>query len=910
MVEGLSPWSRHILRLQACTAQGCGKGPMVERRTLEMTPEGPILLELTNYSSRSLRALWTAPPRPNGNISYTLYFKSKDGDGALDGSTAAGSWMSVTDLQPYTSYSFWIRGCNTQGCVESLPLSVTTTPAAPDGLSPPRLVHATRASLNVSWSAPAHANAPGPLHYSLQMRTSPQRPVIRLLENTTDTFSYYVDGLSPYTHYLFRVVVSHTHGQTASPWASLYTAEDRPGPIDAPAVSGLHPHSVTVSWIPPSQPNGLITNYTLFLHTSSNSALDTKPSSLSRTSMNLNFTLGPNLSPMTSTATSEGPHLNSGLTLRPTSNLTTTGSNHVSMSPANTGTKNSSIAIQGTLPNLLPNPASSSRPDNSEGNQIGSRNVSNISRGPSSIAFHPTEPNTISTANPSPTHLLSDPEFHVTGPNVVNITKQNPFHWPIPTIISSSSDSSASLSVTVPANTTSYTYFNLLPYQTYTIQVVACTSVGCSASGMPQYFRTLPAPPEGVPAPHLYSDTPTSVLLSWGAPESTNGPLERWLVERRRVGTSQVSTVGYLPPDPPPLSFLDSSSALSPWTTYQYRLVLHNQAGSTTGPWVKVTTRASRPAGLIPPKVRVLGPDSLQVTWSPPLIPNGEIHGYEIRLPEPRIFHDSGNASELNVTVTDLVPYTNYSVTILACSKGGGHVGGCTESPPTAATTLPTIPQGLATLAVVAVSESFLAISWQPANRPNGPNIRRYRYELLRRKTQQPLAMATVPTVTATSPPPSEDLHRWRHVYSGTKLFYQDKGLSRFTRYQYQLVVHNDLGSSSGEIVTADTMAGVPLHPPSPSAFPINHTAVQVNWKQPSLQDLQGEVESYFLTVDSAHSSQTLAFPPEIISTVITDLWPSTVYLVSLQVFNGAHNTTKATVNVTTEDGGDVKHIM
>lgn len=50
---------------------------------------------------------------------------------------------------------------------------------APDGLSQPTLTHATDAKLNVSWSAPANANAPGPLHYSLQMRTSPHRPVIR-----------------------------------------------------------------------------------------------------------------------------------------------------------------------------------------------------------------------------------------------------------------------------------------------------------------------------------------------------------------------------------------------------------------------------------------------------------------------------------------------------------------------------------------------------------------------------------------------------------------------------------------------------------------------------------------------------------------------------------------------------------
>lgn len=114
----------------------------------------------------------------------------------------------------------------------------------------------------------------------------------------------------------------------------------------------------------------------------------------------------------------------------------------------------------------------------------------------------------------------------------------------------------------------------------------------------------------------------------------------------------------------------------------------------------------------------------LQVTWSPPLIPNGEIHSYEIRLPEPRIPLNTSSASELNITVMDLVPYTNYSVTVLACSKGGGHTGGCTESLPTNATTLPTKPEGLSPLSVVAVSESFLAISWQPPSRPNGANLR------------------------------------------------------------------------------------------------------------------------------------------------------------------------------------------
>ncbi|KAM4602923.1 usherin [Polymixia lowei] len=883
VVDRLLPWSRHTLRLEACTAQGCGMGPMVEMHTLEMAPVGAILLELNNQSSRALRARWTAPHRPNGNLSYTLYYKSRDGDGVLDGGTAAGSWLSVADLRPYTNYSFWIRGCNTLGCVESLPRNATTLPAAPEGLSPPRLEHASSTSLNVSWSAPSHSNAPGPLRYALHMRTSPHKPVISLLENASDAVSYFVEGLFPYTHYQFRVVVSHTHGQTTSPWTSLRTAEDSPGPVDPPTASALHPHDVTVTWRPPSQPNGLITNYTLYLHHISGDSLAPNPRPLS--------------SPISGTTSSQGPGLNLVVNPRPTSHPTTHGLSP-NMSSMNPGSDTTSS--RGSSPNI-PSPPSSSRPGTSEVIPAGSSTVSKTSQDPSPVSFRPSESRTVSRTSLGPGPVQSTPESNPTGSDTVHASRD-----PINHFISFSTSaglhnmSNPPLLVTVPGNSTSYTFLDLLPYEIYVIQVKACTSVGCSLSETSQAFRTPPAPPEGVPAPHLYSDTPTSVLLSWGEPEKNNGPLEWWLVERRMAGTNQVSTVGHLPPSPAPLSFLDSSSALSPWTSYQYRLVVNTQAGSTAGPWATVTTRPSRPAGLSPPRVTVLGPESLQITWLPPRIANGEILGYEIRLPQPRISHSNGNGSELNVTVTGLVPYTDYNVTILACSNGGGHVGGCTESLPTPVTTLPTIPQGLAPLAVVAVSESFLAVSWQPPSRPNGPNLR---YELLRRKTQQPLAIVAVPTATAPPPPPSEDLHRWLHVYSGAKLFYQDKGLSRFTRYQYQLLVHNDVGSSLGEIVTAVTMAGVPLRSPSLSAFTINHTAIQVNWTQPSLQDLQGEVELYFLTVESAPLSQTLTFPLGVVSTVINDLWPSTTYQVSLQVSNGAHNTTKEVVNVTTADG-------
>ncbi|XP_051920397.1 usherin isoform X1 [Hippocampus zosterae] len=850
VVKELSPWSRHILRLQACTARGCGKGPMVEVRTLEMAPEGPILLEVTSQSSRSLRARWTSPPRPNGFMRYTLYHKSEDGDVVQDAGTAAGGGLTLTDLQPYTNYSFWVEGCNTQGCVESPALNVTTSPAAPDGLSALSLGHATSTSLNVSWAEPAHANAPGPLHYSLQMRTSPQRPVRRLLENATDTFSYYVPDLSPYTKYQFRLVVSHTHGQTTSLWETFYTAEDSPGPLDPPTVSRLHSRNVTISWLPPPQPNGIIRSYILYLQPASVPDIFYKPG----TKMDPNSSFSSNPS-------AEKDNLYSSQKVKRSASI---------------------VAMLGPDRHL------------SKGNQTPESTHADVSsQVAGSKLLQSSEATDVSGMDQNP--AVSHKGHTSSRPKIEHFINQDDFHT------TSSSNSLTGFSpsppsVSVSGNTTSYTFLRLLPYHTYHFELEACTSVGCTLSKT-VHFRTLPAPPEGLPAPHLYSDTPTSVLLSWGAPQSPNGLLERWLIERKVAGTDQISTVGHLPPEHLPLSFLDSSSALSPWTSYYYRLVLQNQAGSSTGNWVGITTRPSRPAGVTPPTVKVLGPDSLQVTWSPPLSPNGEIQGYEIRLPEPRIFH---NTSELTVTITDLIPYTNYSVSVLVCSKGGGYVGGCTESLPSPATTLPTSPQGLAPLSVVAISESFLAVSWQPPHRPNGPNIR---YELLRRKSQQPLATTVVPIVTAPSRNPSEDLHRWFRVYSGTKLFYQDKGLSRFTRYQYQLVVRNDFGFASGEIVTAVTMAGIPLQSPSLFASAVNHTALQANWTPPSLHNLQGEVESYFLSIVSANSRQIFVFRPEILSTVVTDLWPRTTYTVALHVSNGAHNTTKSIVNVTTEDG-------
>lgn len=168
---------------------------------------------------------------------------------------------------------------------------------------------------------------------------------------------------------------------------------------------------------------------------------------------------------------------------------------------------------------------------------------------------------------------------------------------------------------TVPADTTSLTLSNLAPYQQYSIQVEACTEMGCTLSANSHTLHTPAAPPEGVTSPRLYSDTPTSVLLTWVPPVLPNGPLESYTLERRLNGSQKIFTVASMMANQT-LTYLDSSASLSPWSTYEYRVIATTrQGGSNSSQWEQITTRPSRPAGVQPPKVLVLGPESVQVTF-------------------------------------------------------------------------------------------------------------------------------------------------------------------------------------------------------------------------------------------------------------------------------------------------------
>lgn len=62
---------------------------------------------------------WTEPNTPNGIITeYILYSVSNGSTTFLTNSSSPGTFV-VSDLQPFTEYSFLVEVCTVAGCTES-----------------------------------------------------------------------------------------------------------------------------------------------------------------------------------------------------------------------------------------------------------------------------------------------------------------------------------------------------------------------------------------------------------------------------------------------------------------------------------------------------------------------------------------------------------------------------------------------------------------------------------------------------------------------------------------------------------------------------------------------------------------------------------------------------------------------
>ena len=326
---------------------------------------------------------------------------------------------------------------------------------------------------------------------------------------------------------------------------------------------------------------------------------------------------------------------------------------------------------------------------------------------------------------------------------------------------------------------TSVTVSGLLPFHQYTLSLQACTAVGCTYSPSVTN-QTLPDTPQGLAPPTLIALGPTSVAATWQPPVIPNGAILGYtLLQLSGAGLAQ-ATVVYSG-----ANLQATVTGLSPATLYFFRLVAYNAGGSTQSNASSVVTIESSPDGMPSPNVTVVNATALAIVWSTPLVPNGVVTGYVLVQNSTNIT----NGFFFAYVSTNLLPFTTYSYSILACT-----VRGCGSSTPTLAVTAEAPPVGYVAPNVSGVTSTAFTLVVNPVAVPNGvvSYIVNVSGLFASAGGQLPGTMAT------------------RMVYndtgSGTAVVVS--GLLPYTQYQVWLEAANSAGSLQGPPITVQTGIG------------------------------------------------------------------------------------------------------
>ncbi|XP_077990481.1 usherin-like [Glandiceps talaboti] len=993
-VTGVIPFTNYRVTVTACTAGGCTESTGVNIQTSQEVPENvqPPIASAKTASSVTLS--WSRPTQPNGIITgYVLY---------MEGSQIySGNQMSFTQtgLSVYTNYQFKLTACTQVGCSDSETVSISTSQLPPSPMAAPTLFVQGARSIEVDWTAPTEMN--GVLESYVIYVSSVSGQFGDVMYNSTAIIitSYTLEDLIPGTTYYIRVSACNAGGCTTSSASTATTVEDPPEGVGAPTVTALSPYTLYVSWSQPSNPNGMITSYSLYQNgvvvqssmATSYTAIGLTPWSLHTYRVEACTNLGCTMGPATEARTEEAPPVgNIGLSINIINSESVaafwsspsqpngfiiyevrfTGlffvspetGNYVTLSDTKVlynGTQaNSQVIITGMLPytnydvqvrayntkgSLLSNtqlinmPAAAPQgvtppnltPISSTSIQVTwqapARNnapglpVYQVVYRPAdrsdleqSLFTNPVSSTSYSLSNLTPyveyqfkliasngfgssesewvsVYTLEDgpgpidpPMAQVLGPYSMLITWEEPAQ-PNGAIVQIRLFQNDQIRESLPGNSTTYVADNLLPNTAYYFKIEVCNSAGCTASANSMTYTTDTTAPSGISPPTLFSETPTSILISWSIPQYPNGVLQGYEIERRLYGSNIITTVTIVGTSAQ-LAYVDQSAAITPYTTYEYRVIVKNSAGSTASEWAQITTKQALPGGLSTPVVEVRGGTVIHVSWQPPVQPNGDIISYTIRLPNPQIL--IANTSITEYLVEDLVPYTLYSVTIQVCTGGG-----CSESDAVSVTTDAAMPEGLAPPRANAITQNYISVLWDHPTRPNGPNVR---YELSRMKIRQPLTTG-----------PIFGLGFWELVSSTTDLSYQDYGLTVYTTYQYRVTVYNSIGQlTSQPSPEVTTLAGMPTMPANLTATPLDHTSVFLQWTIPSEEELQGGVVLYHLTYSNTPGVfQYKVYQPGVDSDTISTLTPNSYYEFRLAIDNGAYNITSAPAYAETSDG-------
>lgn len=160
-----------------------------------------------------------------------------------------------------------------------------------------------------------------------------------------------------------------------------------------------------------------------------------------------------------------------------------------------------------------------------------------------------------------------------------------------------------------------------------------------------------------------------------------------------------------------------NDTGLDAFSYYTYIIEAENAFGKVNSTAMTFRTPAGIPSGSARLTVRDITNRGGTFTWNDPEHINGPLDHYElvsITTSRPNdVTHWIGQNK--NITLENLVPFTNYTMRVRICTESG-----CLDGEPTVFRTLSAEPRGMLNPIVTMVSKSSLKITWSPPTEPNG----------------------------------------------------------------------------------------------------------------------------------------------------------------------------------------------
>uniref|UniRef100_A0A8D2MUT7 Phosphatidylinositol phosphatase PTPRQ n=1 Tax=Zonotrichia albicollis TaxID=44394 RepID=A0A8D2MUT7_ZONAL len=245
----MKPYTLYNISVRAFTRLGYGNQssfPLLVRTSETVPASAPENITYRNISSMEIELSFFPPSIPNGIIqTYTIYLVRANGTEQRVINTTLLT-LRIADLNKYTEYTVEVSASTTMGeGVRSSPLHVLTAEDAPS--SPPQALSVKQllgVTVKLSWKPPLEPNGII-LYYTVCVWNKMSKRSV----NVTETSLEFTD-LEYNCEYNAYLTASTRFGD-----GNIKIPE---GFVENLIYQNISSSSVNVSWLPPSQPNGLV----------------------------------------------------------------------------------------------------------------------------------------------------------------------------------------------------------------------------------------------------------------------------------------------------------------------------------------------------------------------------------------------------------------------------------------------------------------------------------------------------------------------------------------------------------------------------------------------------------------------------------------------------------------------------